>query len=106
MFHVKHPDGMYRRSRVESSGLNRKKEETKTIRIFKRGMMTEYSIQELEDALRAVKSITAKCEKALPGQKDGSPQKTLLTRRIKAMRIYEYLIEKRMEGESNGEETP
>lgn len=68
--------------------------------------MTEYSRQELEDALRAVKSITAKCENALPGQKDGSPQKTLLTRRIKAMRISEYLIEKEMEKKINDEETP
>ena len=62
-----------------------------------------YSRQELEDALPAVKSITAKCEKALPGQKEGSPQRTLLTRRIKAMRISAYLIENEMEKKINGD---
>ena len=65
-----------------------------------------YSRQELEDALRAVESIISKCEKALPGQKEGSPQRTLLTRRIKAMRISAYLIEKEREVKINGEETP
>ena len=65
-----------------------------------------YSRQELDDALRAVESIVSKCEKALPGQKEGSPQRTLLTRRIKAMRISAYLIEKEREVKINGEETP
>ena len=65
-----------------------------------------YSRQELDDALRAVESIVSKCEKALPGQKEGSPQRTLLTRRIKAMRISAYLIEKEREKKINGEETP
>ena len=65
-----------------------------------------YSRQELDDALRAVESIISKCEKALPGQKDGSPQRTLLTRRIKAMRISAHLIEKEREKKINGEETP
>ncbi len=62
----------------------------------------EYSRQELEDALRAVESITAKCGKALIGQKEGSPQRALLTRRIKAMRISTFLIEKEMEVLNDG----
>ncbi len=75
---------------------------TKTIMIFQRDIMTGYSRQELEDALRAVESIIAKCDKALTGQKEGSPQKTLLTRRIKAMRISAFLIEKEMEVRNDG----
>ncbi len=51
-----------------------------------------YAEAELREALRAVDSIRLKCEKALAGQRPGSPQHTLLTRRIAAMRVAQDLI--------------
>lgn len=56
--------------------------------------MPKYSIQELEEAKFAINSTIGKCEKSLQKIIDKSPQKTLLTRRIKALRISEELIDK------------
>ena len=53
-----------------------------------------YQAGELAQARQAVLSIRSKCEKALENQRPGSPQHTLLTRRIAAMRIAGELIER------------
>lgn len=56
--------------------------------------MPNYSINELEEAKFAINSTIGKCEKSLQKIVDKSPQKTLLTRRIKALKISEELIDK------------
>lgn len=56
--------------------------------------MPDYSINELEEAKFAINSTIGKCEKSLQKIVDKSPQKTLLTRRIKALKISEELIDK------------
>jgi len=56
--------------------------------------MPIYSIKELEEAKFAINSTIGKCEKSLQKIIDKSPQKTLLTRRIKALKISEELIDK------------
>ncbi len=56
-----------------------------------------YTKEELNEALRAISSTIGKCEKALPKLKEGSPQQTLLTRRIKAFHIALFLITKELE---------
>ena len=59
--------------------------------------MESYTKEELSEALRAITSTIGKCEKALPKLKEGSPQKTLLTRRIKAFYIATSLITKELD---------
>lgn len=49
--------------------------------------MQSYSKEELQEALRAITSTTSKCEKAITNLKEGTPQHTLLVRRIKAFHI-------------------
>jgi len=56
--------------------------------------MPDYSINELKEAKFAINSTIGKCEKSLQKIVDKSPQKTLLTRRIKALKISEELIDK------------
>ncbi|HEY9060775.1 MAG TPA: hypothetical protein VIO64_09775 [Pseudobacteroides sp.] len=56
--------------------------------------MDSYTKEELEEALRAITSTISKCEKVLPKLKPGTSQHTLLTRRIKALRISSALITK------------
>ena len=56
--------------------------------------MPKYSKKELEEAKYAIHSTIGKCEKSLQKIIDKSPQKTLLTRRIKALKISEELIDK------------
>ena len=58
--------------------------------------MAVYTKEELKDALQAIVSTIHKCEKVLPKLKEGSAQQTLLTRRIKALRISVELIEKEL----------
>lgn len=61
--------------------------------------MTAYSEDDLREALRAIESTIAKCEKALPKLKPGGPQHTLLTRRIDAFHVARALIQDRLEGQ-------
>ena len=56
--------------------------------------MPQYSKKELEEARFAINSTIGKCEKSLQKIIDKSPQKTLLARRIKALKISEELIDK------------
>lgn len=51
-----------------------------------------YSKEELKEALRALVSVTLKCEKALLKLSEGTSQHTLLVRRIKAFHISADLI--------------
>lgn len=54
--------------------------------------MSEFTKQELEEALRAIASTISKCEKVQPKLKEGTSQHTLLIRRIKALNIASTLI--------------
>jgi len=56
--------------------------------------MEEYSKMELEEAHKAILSTLNKCEKTEPKIKEGTAQKTLITRRISAFKIALSLIEK------------
>lgn len=58
--------------------------------------MEIYSKEELKEALRAIESTIKKCEKVQPKLKEGSPQHTLLIRRIKAFYISTALIEREL----------
>lgn len=53
---------------------------------------TNFTIEELQEALRAITSTISKCDKVLPKLKQGSAQHTLLIRRIKALSISTTLI--------------
>jgi hypothetical protein len=48
--------------------------------------------QDFEEALRSITSTISKCVKVKPKLKRGSPQHTLLVRRLKALRIASALI--------------
>jgi len=56
--------------------------------------MPEYTKQELEDAHRALASTLQKCEKTQESPKLGASQRTLLERRIVALKVALALIEK------------
>lgn len=58
--------------------------------------MEPYTREELEEALRAIVSTISKCEKVQPKLKEGTPQHTLLVRRIKALNIASALIEREL----------
>jgi len=58
--------------------------------------MTTYSDHELTEALRAVESLVAKCEKAILKLPAGASQHTLLERRIAALKLARSLIEERL----------
>jgi len=58
--------------------------------------MDNFSKEDLEEALRAIASTTAKCEKVLPKLKQGTPQHMLLIRRIKALNIASALIKREL----------
>ncbi|GIO44614.1 hypothetical protein [Paenibacillus apis] len=58
--------------------------------------MDNFTSEELKEALRALESTISKCEKALPKLKEGTPQHTLLTRRIKALHISTTLIKREL----------
>ena len=51
---------------------------------------------DLEEALRALSSTIAKCVKVKPKLTRGTPQHTLLVRRIRALRIAAALIEREL----------
>ncbi|MCA9673649.1 MAG: hypothetical protein H6709_06760 [Kofleriaceae bacterium] len=58
---------------------------------------SELTVQELEEALRAITSTISKCEKVRPRLREGSAQHTLLIRRIKAFRIASSLIQRELD---------
>lgn len=58
--------------------------------------MYNHTKEDLEEALRAISSTIAKCEKVKPKLKEGTPQHTLLIRRIKAFKIASELIEREL----------
>ncbi|WP_332639408.1 hypothetical protein [Brevundimonas sp.] len=58
--------------------------------------MTVHSEHDLREALRAIESTLAKCEKALTSLKPGTAQHTLLTRRIAAFAIAIELLKERL----------
>ena len=60
--------------------------------------MEHFTKTELEEALRAITSTISKCEKVQPKLKEGTPQHTLLIRRIKALHIAAVLIERELAG--------
>lgn len=60
--------------------------------------MEKYTKEELQEALRSHASTIHKCEKAFPKLKENSAQRTLLSRRIKALYISVDLIEKELSG--------
>jgi len=59
-------------------------------------VMARYTKTELEEAERSLVSTLSKCEKALLKLKGNSAQRTLLERRIKALRISVDLIKAAM----------
>lgn len=63
--------------------------------------MDKFTDEELEEALRAISSTISKCEKVQPKLKEGTPQHTLLIRRIKAFNIASALIRKELEHKEN-----
>lgn len=58
--------------------------------------MTVHSEHDLREALRAIESTNAKCEKALGNLKPGTAQHTLLTRRIAAFAIAIDLLKEKL----------
>jgi hypothetical protein len=58
--------------------------------------MTVHSEHDLGEALRAIESTSAKCEKALTSLKAGTAQHTLLTRRIAAFAIAIKLLKEKL----------
>jgi len=62
-----------------------------------RGNTVSHEKEELREALRAIESTIHKCEKALPKLKQGTPQHTLLSRRIKAFQIALSLIKRELQ---------
>lgn len=59
--------------------------------------MDTFTKEELSEALRAIVSTIGKCEKVRPKLKPGTPQHTLLIRRIKALNIAAVLIQREMD---------
>lgn len=51
-----------------------------------------FTATDLQEALRALTSTLAKCEKVLPRLRSGSAQHTLLVRRIRALEIAVALV--------------
>lgn len=60
-------------------------------------MADHFTIEELEEARRAIASTISKCEKVQPKLKEGTAQHTLLIRRIKALNIAATLITQELE---------
>jgi len=58
--------------------------------------MDNFTKEDLEEALRAIASTVAKCEKVLPKLKEGTSSHTLLERRIKALNIASALIKREL----------
>lgn len=58
--------------------------------------MTVHSEHDLREALRAIESTIAKCEKAMQSGKPGTAQHTLLARRIAAFGIAIELLKEKL----------
>lgn len=58
--------------------------------------MSNYSEEELNEAILSIESTITKCEKVLPKLKQGTSQHTLLVRRIKAFQIALSLIKEEL----------
>lgn len=59
--------------------------------------MGNYTMEELEEALRAISSTIRKIEKVQEKPTLGKSQQTLIERRLKAMKIASELISREME---------
>lgn len=59
--------------------------------------MTAHSEQDLREAVRAISSTLAKCEKSLARLTPGTAQHTLLNRRVAAFAIAIDLLNERLE---------
>jgi len=55
--------------------------------------MSNYAGSELDEAFKAISSVQSKCKKAFVKLEQGTPQHTLLKRRIEAFHIALELIE-------------
>lgn len=64
--------------------------------------MSKYTQEELEESLRAISSLTSKCEKVHAKQTEGTSQHTLMKRRLKAFYISSDLIKMEMGADENG----
>lgn len=62
-------------------------------------MMEDFSKKELEEALRAIASLIGKCEKVQLKLREGTPQASLISNRLKAFRISSSLISRALEGD-------
>lgn len=58
--------------------------------------MEAYTAEDLREALRAIRSIIGKCEKAQEKFPYGTPHHTLLKNRLKAMYIAQSLIQREL----------
>jgi len=58
--------------------------------------MEKYTNADLEEALKSITSTLSKCEKAFVKLKQGTPQYTLLQRRIKAFEVSIELIKREL----------
>lgn len=63
--------------------------------------MPEYTLQELNEALRAIHSIIHKCEKAQDKFPEGNSHHTLLRNRLRAMYLSKALIEEKLSEEES-----
>ena len=59
--------------------------------------METFTKEELSEALRAIVSTIGKCEKVQPKLKPGTPQHTLLVRRLKALNIAAVLLQRELD---------
>ncbi|MDT4761885.1 hypothetical protein [Sphaerochaeta sp. PS] len=66
-------------------------------------MMTRFSTEELQQALRALASLTGKCEKAQEKLKEPSSQFTLMQHRVDSLRIACSLITDQLEAWESAE---
>ncbi len=64
--------------------------------------MSQYTKEELTQALKAIESTIGKCEKVLPKLRPGTAQHTLLVRRIKAFQMAKALMEEKLHDLYNG----
>lgn len=64
--------------------------------VYSASVAEDFTSEDLEEALRAITSTISKCEKVQPKLKQGTPQHTLLTRRIRALQIASALIQREL----------
>ena len=61
--------------------------------------MEPFSKDDLEESIKSISSILCKCNKAFTKFKQGTPQYTLLLKRIKALEMSLVLLEKELSNE-------